>query len=138
MTDGLGRVVHDEGRWRRLDRLVGRVFKGEADLQAAVDAAIASARPTPDPGAMALQRVEVTNELSEVATVVEVVTPNRPGLVFAITQVLLEFGLDLRVARIATRQDLAADTFYVVNRRGQPVGKRRRRQLAAVLKERFC
>ena len=139
VTDTQGRTIDgDDGRWRRLDRLVSRVLRGEADLQAAVDVAVAAARPTPNPGAMDLQRVEVSNELSEVATVVEVVTVNRPGLVFAITQVLLEFGLDLRVARIATRQDLASDTFYVVNRRGQPVGKRRRRQLAAVLKERFC
>ena len=138
MTDELGRPVQDAGRWRRLERLVTRVFKGEEDLDAAVERAVRSAPPVKDPGALGLQRVEVTNELSETATVVEVVTVDRPGLVYGITHVLLEFGLDLRTARIATRHDLASDTFYVVNQRGQPIGKRRRRQLAAVLRERYC
>jgi [protein-PII] uridylyltransferase len=91
----------------------------------------------PRPGAVELERFAVRNDLSDVATVVEVVTPDRTGLVYDITRVLLEFRLDLRVAKIATRVDLASDTFYVVGRGGRQLGRRRCRQLELALEERF-
>ncbi len=138
VVDDRGRIVDEPRRWRRVERLLRRVEAGEVDLAEAVDQARSAAPPSPDPGALGLMRVEVSNELSDVATVVEVVTVDRPGLVYDIAQVLLDFGLDLRVAKLATRHDLASDTFYVVGRRGERLGARRRARLAAALRERFC
>ncbi len=55
-----------------------------------------------------------------------------------ITRVFLERGLDLQVAKIATRHDLASDAFYVVNRFGRKLGRKSCRDLATVLEERFA
>ncbi len=138
VTDLKGRTVQDPGRWRRAERLLRRVLTGEEDLDGAVQRALRQVPPLPDPGSLTLQGVEVSNEISELATVIEVVTKDRPGLVFGITRILREHGLDLRVAKIATRHDLASDSFYVVNRRGKQLGKRLRRQIQSILRERFC
>lgn len=137
VQDQRGRLVTDERRWRRLERIVLEALDDPATLQKALDRALDSAPPAPSPGAMELQRVMVSNNVSDVATVVEVVTPDRPGLVHDLAQALYAFGLDLKVAKIATRQDLAADTFYVVDTRGRPLGARRVRKLATLLGERF-
>jgi len=135
VVDGQGRPISDEGRWRRVERLVGRVLAKEYSLEAA----LAEIRPPEGamPGSGRGRLVTVSNDLSERATVVEVVTSDRPGLVYDITRVLTDFRLDLRVAKIATRHDLASDTFYVVGRGGRQVGARRRSHLARVLSEQF-
>ena len=138
LQDARGRPVSDERRWRRLQRLAVDALHDPASLQAPLSAVLRSAPPTPPPGAMDLQRFVVSNEASDVATVVEVVTPDRPGLVHGIASALFEFGLDLKVAKISTRQDLASDTFYVVDARGKRLGRRRARQLAGLLRERFA
>jgi [protein-PII] uridylyltransferase len=137
VTGETGGAVRDVARWRRVARLLERVEAGQVDLDDAVERTRRSGRPVPDPGAVDLIRVDVGNDLSDVATVVEVVVPDRIGLVYDITQVLLGFRLDLRVAKIATRVDLASDTFYVVGRGGRQVGRRRCRELAAELRRRF-
>ena len=138
VTDEVGRPVKDPARWRRVDRLLARVDSGELDLEAEVERARRAAGPVPLPGAVELEGFAARNDLSDVATVVEVVTPDRTGLVYGITRVLLEFRLDLRVAKIATRVDLASDTFYVVGRGGRQLGARRCRRLEAALRERFA
>jgi [protein-PII] uridylyltransferase len=137
VADELGRPVRDGARWRRVDRLLARVQSGDLELDTEVERARRAASPVPRPGAVELERFAVRNDLSDVATVVEVVTPDRTGLVYDITRVLLEFRLDLRVAKIATRVDLASDTFYVVGRGGRQLGRRRCRQLELALEERF-
>lgn len=137
VQDGRGRAVLDERRWKRLDRLVTDAVVDPSSLLGPLEAARREAPPAPLPGAMELQRFDVSNDESSVATVVEVVTPDRPGLVHDVAAALFEFGLDLRVAKIATRQDLASDTFYVVDRRGRRLGRERRRRLAKLLQERF-
>ena len=138
VTDEKGRAAVEKRRWRRVERLLRRVVSGEVDLDEAVASARRMARPPPDPGALELMRVDVSNELSDTATVVEVVTVSRTALVYDIAKLLFEFGLDLRVAKLATRQDLASDTYYVVGPRGRRLGRRRRMRLAAELREAFC
>ena len=136
VVDQQGRPITDEGRWRRVERLLGRVLAEDYSLETA----LAELRPPEGmiPEASGRGRVvTVSNDLSERATVVEVVTLDRPGLVYDITRVLTDFRLDLRVAKIATRHDLASDTFYVVGRGGRQVGARRRSHLARVLSEQF-
>ena len=135
--DSKGRLAQDERRWKRLQRLVVAALEDPSSLDAPLRRALSYAPQSPPPGAMELQRFVASNEDSELATVVEVVTPDRPGLVHGIAHELFKFGLDLKVAKISTRQDLASDTFYVVDSRGRRLGARRARQLAALLRERF-
>jgi [protein-PII] uridylyltransferase len=47
------------------------------------------------------------------ATIVEVATRDRVGVLFAITQTLAELGLDISLAKISTEGEKVADVFYV-------------------------
>ena len=88
-------------------------------------------------GSVSHQRVEVRNDLSDVATVVEVVVQDRPGLVWELSRALSDADLDVRTAKIATRMDLASDTFYVVDADGRPLDDARSERLALELRARF-
>ncbi|MBJ94494.1 MAG: [protein-PII] uridylyltransferase [Rickettsiales bacterium] len=138
VTDARGRAVADPARWRRVQRTLTRVMSGERGLGELLARARHHSGAAVRAGDDRLKRIEVSNELSDQATVVEVVTDDRVGLVHDITRVFLERGLDLQVAKIATRHDLASDAFYVVNRFGRKLGRKSCRDLATVLEERFA
>jgi [protein-PII] uridylyltransferase len=47
------------------------------------------------------------------ATIVEVTTRDRVGVLYAITRTLAELGLDISLAKVATEGEKVADVFYV-------------------------
>ena len=59
------------------------------------------------------------------ATIVEVFTRDRVGVLYAITQTLADLGLDISLAKVSTEGEKVADVFYVT-RRGQAAHRRRR------------
>ncbi|MCP3988019.1 MAG: [protein-PII] uridylyltransferase [Actinomycetia bacterium] len=63
--------------------------------------------------------VVVDNEISDVATVVEVHAADTVGLLFWITQALAELRLDIRSAKVQTFGPQAVDSFYVCNGAGE-------------------
>ena len=71
-----------------------------------------AARPT---------EIVVDNETSSFFTVVEVFTFDFPGLLFRVTDALFKCGLDIWVAKIATKVDQVVDVFYVRDFDGQKV-----------------
>lgn len=135
VTDVRGKPVVERRRWARVDRTLSAVARGEQDLSDLLDKARKQAPPTKPAGAIGLARVVVSNSISETSTVVEIVTQDRIGLLHDITAVLRDFQLDLTVARIATRQDMASDTFYLVDQRGKKVASRRLKEMTRRLRE---
>jgi [protein-PII] uridylyltransferase len=47
------------------------------------------------------------------ATIVEVATRDRVGVLYAITHAIAELGLDISLAKVATEGEKVADVFYV-------------------------
>ena len=64
-------------------------------------------------------QVIVDNESSDFFTLIEVFTNDRIGLLYQITHTLFTLGMDIRVAKIATKADQVADVFYVLDLEGQ-------------------
>jgi [protein-PII] uridylyltransferase len=64
-------------------------------------------------------RVLVDNQASEAATVVEVHTPDKRGVLYQITTAVAELGLDIRSARIQTLGHEVVDSFYLLDGNGQ-------------------
>lgn len=66
-------------------------------------------------------RVEVDNEESSFFTIVDVFTYDFPGLLYKITDALTGCGLDIWVAKIATKVDQVVDVFYVRDAEGNKI-----------------
>jgi [protein-PII] uridylyltransferase len=75
-----------------------------------------TAPPTPP-------RVYVDQEASDFATVVEVHADDRVGLLFQITRVLADLGLDVHLAKVSTIGDRVVDAFYVRDASGGKLGE---------------
>ncbi len=63
--------------------------------------------------------VVIDNDISELATVVEVHASDTVGLLFWVTQALAELRLDIRSAKIQTFGPQAVDSFYVCDMSGR-------------------
>jgi [protein-PII] uridylyltransferase len=63
----------------------------------------------------------VDNRASDFFTLIEVFADDRIGLLYKITSAIFELGLDIRIAKIATKGDQVADVFYVRDLEGQKV-----------------
>ncbi len=65
--------------------------------------------------------VQVDNETSERATIIDVFAEDRQGLLYVITRAIFTLGLSVQAARISTRLDQVADVFYVTDSKGWKV-----------------
>jgi [protein-PII] uridylyltransferase len=113
VRDGLGRPVMDEGRWKKVRADLEAVLSGKVKGEALV-----AARPRGDSIAAWLTpavptEVKLDNDVSRDFTVVEVITEDRPGVLYAITRALFNEGLDIHRSKIATEANRAIDVFYV-------------------------
>ena len=57
--------------------------------------------------------VQVNNDDSDQATILEIRTRDRVGLLFSIMNAFYQLGLDLRLAKVFTQPTVAIDAFYV-------------------------
>ncbi|MFO7783822.1 MAG: [protein-PII] uridylyltransferase [Desulfatiglandales bacterium] len=94
----------------------GRIRLGES-LERKAAFSILTKRGTP----VRPSEVRVDNDASDFFTLVEVFANDRVGLLYDVTRTLTELGLDIRIARISTKGDQAADAFYVRNLDGRKV-----------------
>jgi [protein-PII] uridylyltransferase len=57
--------------------------------------------------------LKIDNGVSRDFTVVEIITEDRPGVLYAITRTLAAESLDIHRSKIATEANRAIDVFYV-------------------------
>jgi [protein-PII] uridylyltransferase len=67
--------------------------------------------------------VQVHPDASQRATVLEVRTEDRRGVVWAVCDAVTRLGLDVRSAHVATVGPQARDVFYVRRAEGGPLGE---------------
>lgn len=66
-------------------------------------------------------RIEIDNESSDAATVIDVYTYDRAGLLYDITKSIKKLGLSVVYAKISTKVDQVVDAFYVTDSKGAKV-----------------
>jgi len=113
--------IFEEERWLRAEANLHAALAGDLDVSARVAERIRAYRTKKPRIADRPHRVQVDNETSSFFSIVEVITYNFPGLLFSITDALYRCGLDIWVAKIATRIDQVVDVFYVRDFHGQKV-----------------
>jgi [protein-PII] uridylyltransferase len=110
-------IPEDDPRWRRLEEDLRALFGKGAPDPAAIDALIARRRPPsglpPRFTPAVPTEIKVLNDDSEKATIVEVFTRDRVGVLYAITHTLAELGLDISLSKVSTEGEKVADVFYV-------------------------
>lgn len=67
--------------------------------------------------------VHFDNDSSDTRTAVDLETEDRVGLLYAVSHVFGELGLDISLAKIVTEKGAAIDTFYLAERNGTKVTK---------------
>jgi [protein-PII] uridylyltransferase len=135
---GVGELALEEERWDRVKRNLERVLIGELEVAKLV----AEALPRSLGGRKTPRRTEteviIDNRTSEESTVVDVFTPDRPGLLFAITYTIFELGYVIHLARISTNAEQAFDVFYIRDAAGRKIEDlERMRALKLALLERL-
>lgn len=116
-----GFLITDEKRWLKVETDLQNVLQGRLS----VEQLIAERKL---PGIRAARQAErlptfvkIDNEVSEDYTVIDVYAQDRVGLLYLIANRLNQLGLYIDVARVSTRVNQVADTFYLKNSAGQKI-----------------
>ena len=112
-------TIHPERIWEKVQEDIRSILKGEISLRALLDK---KRRPFGVGIRLTKRRhpeVYVDNESSDFFTLLEIHADDRIGLLYNITRKIYELGLDIRVAKIATKVDQVVDVFYIRDRIGQ-------------------
>ncbi len=80
-------------------------------------------------------QVYISNDPSNLRTLIEVITPDRPGLLARIGRIFVEFNLWLQNAKIATLGERVEDVFFVTLQDGSPLADP---ELCQQLQARLC
>ena len=98
---------------QKIARVIGEVVSGARSVDAQK---VRASRPKPRLGAFTVPPdVVIDNTGSQDFTVVEIQALDRPGLLFDLSRVMSDLGLDISSAHIATFGERAVDVFYVTD-----------------------
>ncbi|HET9988163.1 MAG TPA: HD domain-containing protein, partial [Kofleriaceae bacterium] len=108
-------IPDDDPRWPRLLGDLRAILAARPDAHAVAELI---ARRRPPSGLPPRITPGVATEIklhddSTQATIVEIATRDRVGVLYAITHTLAELGLDISLAKISTEGEKVADVFYV-------------------------
>ena len=114
-------TIFEEEKWNKTQRNLSAALSGELDLGGALEKRITGKTRSGPKGLVRPHDVIVDNDTSSFFTIVEVYTYDFPGLLYAITDALYRCGLNIWVAKIATKVDQVVDVFYVRDDSGEKV-----------------
>lgn len=107
--------------WKKVDNTLKKVLDGDVEVDDLVErrkrnySSYGRKIPEYPP------EIVFDNESSDKATVIEVYAHDREGLLYGITKTIAEMELSIDYAKISTRADQVADTFYVRDSRGRKI-----------------
>jgi [protein-PII] uridylyltransferase len=140
VRDLAGRAIPEhDARWARFRDALNTLLAGdlggahEAETQLLARRQRSGLAPRVTPGVTT--RIKIDNDASAEATVVEVFTQDRVGVLHAITRTLTDFGLDIHLSKVATEGEQVTDIFYVTL--GAPRRKLTDAELGASLEQRL-
>ncbi len=116
----LDRILEKE-RWSKLEKELESALDGDLNLREAIDKKAMFYRPKMRPLSRRKKKVVIDNNTSSFFSIIEVHAYDFMGLLFRITDAIFRCGLNIWVAKIATKVDQIVDIFYVRDFDGQKV-----------------
>ena len=113
--------IFEKERWQQAQAHLKSALSGDLDLKTALKEKLMVYRPAKRYVKGRPHQINVDNDSSSFFTIIEVFTYDFPGLLYTITDALFRCGLDIWVAKIATKVDQVVDVFYVRDFDGQKV-----------------
>jgi [protein-PII] uridylyltransferase len=113
--------VTDERIWARVEADLLAALTGERHFDAVLLQRRYSGHERKFETFVQPPQVMIDNTISDSHTVFEVQTQDRLGLLYKLTHILFEQGLDISLAKISTEANRAIDVFYVTNAQGKKI-----------------
>jgi [protein-PII] uridylyltransferase len=116
-----GRLALSGEAASKLERDFTGVLGGQIDLERSFAAHVERWKWRSARGTRGATIIEFENDLSRESTIIDLTARDRPGLLYRVTRILSEEGLDIQSAQITTRGEMAADSFYVKTSAGKKI-----------------
>jgi [protein-PII] uridylyltransferase len=117
----IGGVIDDEAKWRKVREELAAVVEGRIPVSRLVEKREEGSLLTEQQKPRYPGRVDFDNDVSREHTVIDIFAHDQVGLLYRLTKTLADLGLYIHVAKISTKVDQVADTFYVKDIFGQTV-----------------
>jgi len=114
-------LIMEDDKWKRAEKKLGEALSDGINLASALKKKVPVFGQFGQRVSRKPHRVRVDNKSSSFFTIIEVFTYDFPGLLFSITDALFLCGLNIWVAKIATKADQVVDVFYVWDLNGQKI-----------------
>ncbi len=113
--------IFEDEKWEKTKKDLSVVLSGDMDIKKSLHEKISGHREMRLYTTMRPHKIVVDNKSSSFFTIIEVFAYDFSGLLFGITDALFRCGLDILIAKIATKTDQVVDVFYVRDFDGQKV-----------------
>ncbi len=122
VNKSIGGIIDDPAKWQKVKTDLTAVLEGRVKVASLVKKRQKGSGLPGQKVPRFPNRVEFDCDVSREHTVIDLFAHDKVGLLYRITRTLSELGLYIHVAKISTKVDQAADTFYVKDIFGQKIG----------------
>jgi [protein-PII] uridylyltransferase len=119
--------------WERFKTTVHDVLSGKRDLKRMLQERLEIEKDQPA-AAGASPQVQFDNECSAHSTLIEIVTQDKPGLLYRISSVFAQLECNIDIALIDTEGQTAIDVFYLTAAGGKLTAEHQDRLRQSLLK----
>ncbi|MCK4508084.1 MAG: [protein-PII] uridylyltransferase [Desulfuromonadales bacterium] len=124
----IGGVIDDPAKWKKVKDNLTSVLEGRVKVSSLVKKRQKSSSLLDQKIPRFPNKVEFDCDVSREHTVIDIFAHDKVGLLYRITRTLAELGLYIHVAKISTKVDQAADTFYVKDIFGHTISDEAKRE----------